>query len=202
MLTSTYRCSGAMLRRIQPRPGTHPYAAATTTTSPATMHCDGSPLDRAIWRYRVNGSVDPLSPAWSNGQNIAFDGPAYTTLRGYNDLTNLDLRQVGATSDQFASLAELDFVQQRAASPSAVAAVSPLEVAVASPSAVAVVSPSVAAAVSPSVVAAVSPSAVAVESPSAAVAASPLVAAAVSPSAVVAVSPSVAVAALPPNWIT
>ena len=53
---------------------------------------------------RVDGTVDPLSPTWADSQNIAFDGPAYSTLRGYNDLTNLDLRQVGATSDEFASL--------------------------------------------------------------------------------------------------
>ncbi len=82
-----------------------PYNAATTTASPATMHCDGTPLNNANdLAVRVNGTVDPLSPNWADSQNITFDGPAYSTLHGYNDLTNLDLRQVGATSDEFASL--------------------------------------------------------------------------------------------------
>jgi MBG domain (YGX type)/Divergent InlB B-repeat domain/PASTA domain len=83
-----------------------PYNPATTTASPATMHCDGTPLNNSSdLAVRVNGTVDPLSPTWSDSENITFDGPAYTTLRGYNDLANLDLRQVGATSDEFASLA-------------------------------------------------------------------------------------------------
>ena len=82
-----------------------PYNSATTTASPATAHCDGTPLNSpSDLSVRVNGSLDPISPSWSNSQNIAFDGPAYTTLRGYNDVINLDLRQVGANSDQFASL--------------------------------------------------------------------------------------------------
>ena len=82
-----------------------PYNSATTTASPATSHCDGTPLDGpSDLSVRVNGGLDPISPSWSDNQNIAFDGPAYTTLRGYNDVINLDLRQVGATSDQFASL--------------------------------------------------------------------------------------------------
>ncbi len=78
--------------------------APSPTTSAATMHCDGSPLADDTG-YRVNGPITS-SPGWSNGQNITFDEPnSYTQLRGYNDLANLDLRQVGATSDQFASLA-------------------------------------------------------------------------------------------------
>jgi hypothetical protein len=76
----------------------------SSTASPATMHCDGSPLNNAIG-YRVNGPVDSISPAWSNGQNITFDGAQYSDLRGFNDTTALDLRQVGATSGDFASLA-------------------------------------------------------------------------------------------------
>ncbi len=81
-----------------------PYVAGTSTASPATLHCDGTPLsgDQA---YRVNGSVAPVTPAWTNGQNIAFDGVPYTQLRGYNDVAALDLRQVGATGGEFASLA-------------------------------------------------------------------------------------------------
>jgi len=80
--------------------------APSPTTSPATLHCDGVPLGGDIG-YRVTGSIAPITPPWSNGQNITFDGQAYTTLRGFNDLTNIDLRQVGATGGQFAFLANV-----------------------------------------------------------------------------------------------
>ena len=76
----------------------------SSTASPATMHCDGSPLNNDT-AYRVTGPVDSISPAWSDGQNITFDGAPYLDLRGYSDQANLDLRQVGATSGDFASLA-------------------------------------------------------------------------------------------------
>ena len=78
--------------------------APSTTTSPATMHCDGSPLNGAV-AYRVTGQVDPISPAWVNGQNITFDGAPYSDLRGYNDVSSFDLRQVGAASGELAALA-------------------------------------------------------------------------------------------------
>jgi hypothetical protein len=74
------------------------------TASPATLHCDGTPLGNDTG-YRVDGAVDPLSPQWSNGQNITFDDQTYTSLRGYNDWANIDLRQVGATGGEYASLA-------------------------------------------------------------------------------------------------
>ncbi|MGO9325751.1 MAG: MBG domain-containing protein [Terracidiphilus sp.] len=78
----------------------------SSTASAATMHCDGSPLNNDNdTAYRVNGPVDSISPAWSDGQNITFDGAPYSDLRGFNDTTALDLRQVGATSGDFASLA-------------------------------------------------------------------------------------------------
>jgi len=76
----------------------------SSTASAATMHCDGSPLNNDT-AYRVTGPVDSISPAWSDGQNIAFDGAKYLDLRGFDDTTALDLRQVGATSGDFASLA-------------------------------------------------------------------------------------------------
>ena len=76
----------------------------SSTASAATMHCDGSPLNNET-AYRVDGPVDAISPAWSTGQNITFDGAPYSDLRGYSDQANLDLRQVGATSGNFASLA-------------------------------------------------------------------------------------------------
>ncbi|MBS1801855.1 MAG: PASTA domain-containing protein [Acidobacteria bacterium] len=80
--------------------------APSPTTSPATLHCDGLPLAGDIG-YRVSGPIAPITPPWSNGQNITFDGQAYNTLRGFNDINNIDLRQVGATGGQFASLASL-----------------------------------------------------------------------------------------------
>jgi sugar lactone lactonase YvrE len=83
-----------------------PYISGVSTASPATLHCDGTPLtgDAA---YRVNGPIAPITPAWSNGQNITFDGQAYTQLRGYNDTANMDLRQVAATGGEFAALASV-----------------------------------------------------------------------------------------------
>ncbi len=78
----------------------------STTASAATMHCDGSPLtNSAPAAYRVTGQVDSNSPVWTDGQNIAFDGATYSDLRGFDDQTSFDLRQVGATSGDFASLA-------------------------------------------------------------------------------------------------
>jgi hypothetical protein len=80
--------------------------APSPTSSPATLHCDGLPLGGDVG-YRVTGPISPISPPWSNGQNITFDGQPYTTLRGFNDLNNIDLRQTGATGGQFASLASV-----------------------------------------------------------------------------------------------
>ncbi len=80
--------------------------APSPTATAATAHCDGTPLTGDTG-YRVNGSIAPIAPAWQSGQNIAFDGVPYTTLRGYNDVANIDLRQVGATGGEFASLASV-----------------------------------------------------------------------------------------------
>ncbi len=84
------------------------YVPSTTgsSASPATLHCDGTPLtgDSA---YRVDASIAPITPPWSNGQDINFDGQLNTQMRGYNDLANIDLRQVGATGGEFASLASV-----------------------------------------------------------------------------------------------
>jgi hypothetical protein len=80
-----------------------PYTTGTTA-SPATLYCNGVPISGAQ-AYRVNGSVSPITPAWSNGQDINYDGALNTQMRGYNDWGNIDLRQVGATGGEFASLA-------------------------------------------------------------------------------------------------
>jgi hypothetical protein len=80
--------------------------APSSTASPATLHCDGSPLTGDTG-YRVVGSIAPPNPAWSAtaDPNITFDGVPYGNLPGYNDFTNIDLRQVGATGGEYASLA-------------------------------------------------------------------------------------------------
>ncbi len=78
----------------------------SSTASAASLHCDGSPL-AGDTGYRVNGNVDPISPAWTAGQNITFDGVSYNQLRGYNDKANIDLRQVGATGGELVSLASV-----------------------------------------------------------------------------------------------
>ena len=80
--------------------------APSSSASPATLHCDGTPLTGDTG-YRVDGPVTPVTPAWTNGQNIAFDGVSYTQLPGYNDVANIDLRQVGATGGEYASLANV-----------------------------------------------------------------------------------------------
>lgn len=80
--------------------------APSSTANAATLHCDGTPLGGDVG-YRVTGPIAPITPAWTNGQNITFDGQPYSTLRGFNDLANIDLRQVGATGGQFASLASV-----------------------------------------------------------------------------------------------
>jgi hypothetical protein len=73
--------------------------------SPATSHCDGSPVSPADpnpTMYHVEGPANPTTPAWENGSDITFAGAINTTLRGYNDWASLDLRQIGATgSDIF-----------------------------------------------------------------------------------------------------
>ena len=82
--------------------------APSSTATPATLHCDGTPLTGDTG-YRVNGSIAPPTPAWSSSAdpNIAFDGVSYGSLLGYNDVANIDLRQVGATGGEFASLANI-----------------------------------------------------------------------------------------------
>jgi streptogramin lyase len=82
-----------------------PYTSGSLA-SPATLHCDGTPLGNGS-AYRVDVSIAPISPAWANGQDINFDGQLNPQMRGYNDVANMDLRQVGATGGEFASLASV-----------------------------------------------------------------------------------------------
>ncbi len=73
----------------------------------ATRHCDGSPLlSTDLPMFRIEGATNPITPAWTNDQDINFDDklntgtPAVGTpgyLRGYPDWAHLDLRQIGAS---------------------------------------------------------------------------------------------------------
>ena len=88
----------------------------STSTSQASLHCDGTLIGGAETpEYRVvSGSVVNPGPGWTqtNEPNITFDGvlagsTGLPGLLGYNDLTNIDLRQVGATGGEYASLASV-----------------------------------------------------------------------------------------------
>jgi len=81
----------------------------SSTESAAQLHCDGTPLNGDTG-YFVEGSVAPVTPPWQADQDITFDGvqPGSTGLSGlpgYDDVANIDLRQVGATGGEYASLA-------------------------------------------------------------------------------------------------
>ena len=74
---AAYRFTQAILRRSRPRPGTV-RTPPSPTASPATLHCDGTPLDRRYglsceWADRAH-----RPSRWSNGQNITFDGQCRT----------------------------------------------------------------------------------------------------------------------------
>ena len=76
-----------------------PNAPAGVGTA-ATHHCDGTSIshtDPNPKMFRVEGTADPIAPAWVNDSDVNFDGTLSTSLRGYNDWANLDLRQIGAT---------------------------------------------------------------------------------------------------------
>jgi hypothetical protein len=86
--------------------------------SPATRHCDGTPLplppasDPNPTMYRYDGptpapanSSQTIPISWSAASlDINFDGKKSTfpALRGYNDWSNLDLRQISATGSDIA----------------------------------------------------------------------------------------------------
>jgi hypothetical protein len=74
------------------------YAPNQAFGSPATSHCDGTPLlpaDQPM--FRLQGPADSLS--WAANQDMNFDGQIEMNLQGYNDWANLDLRQIGATGN-------------------------------------------------------------------------------------------------------
>ncbi len=113
----TYGSLGSVVNLTDPsgNPATYPTSSwysptlpAGSTESAATLHCDGSPLTGDTG-YFVEGSIAPITPAWNASQNIDFVDSPYTpaSLHGYNDVANVDLRQVGATGAEYASLASL-----------------------------------------------------------------------------------------------
>ncbi len=69
------------------------------TTEKAASRCDGSPLNVGEEMYRYTGSAQSLS--WLDGQDINFDAMTNTSMRGYDDWSNIDLRQIGATGSHF-----------------------------------------------------------------------------------------------------
>jgi hypothetical protein len=74
------------------------YAPKQAFGSPANSHCDGTPLlpaDQPM--VRLQGPATAIS--WAANQDTNFDGQIETILQGYNDWTNLDLRQIGATGN-------------------------------------------------------------------------------------------------------
>ena len=76
------------------------YAPNQPIGSPATRHCDGTPLlqtDQPM--FRLEGPTSSIT--WSAGQDINFDGKIEGNLRGYDDWLNIDPRQIGATGNDF-----------------------------------------------------------------------------------------------------
>jgi hypothetical protein len=68
--------------------------------SAATRHCDGTPLPpNGQPMFRQQGPNSSLT--WATNQDINFDGTIETALDGYDDWDNIDLRQVGATGNDF-----------------------------------------------------------------------------------------------------
>jgi hypothetical protein len=93
--------SGVLANAIHPT--TKWYAPNQAFGSPATRHCDGTPLLRTDQpMFRVQGSLFPTDTvAWAANQDINFDGKIETSLQGYDDWANIDLRQIGATGNDF-----------------------------------------------------------------------------------------------------
>ena len=79
-------------------PTTMWYAPNQTVGSPATAHCDGSPLlPTDPPSFLLQGPASSIT--WAANQDINFDGKIETALQGYDDWTNLLLDQVGASGN-------------------------------------------------------------------------------------------------------
>ena len=82
------------------RPTTKWYAPNQAFGSPATSHCDGTPLlqtDQPM--FRLQGPASSI--AWGKNQDINFDGTIESSLQGFDDWANIDLRQIGDTGNDF-----------------------------------------------------------------------------------------------------
>jgi alpha-tubulin suppressor-like RCC1 family protein len=79
--------------------------SSTVPGSPATRHCDGTPILDGATMVREDHSVSSMT--WTAPADINFDGQVNIALRGYDDLPNIDLRQVGATGGEYVSMAGL-----------------------------------------------------------------------------------------------
>ena len=79
--------------------------SSTVPGSPATRHCDGTPILDGATMVREDHSVSSMT--WTAPGDINFDGQVNIALRGYEDLPNIDLRQVGATGGEYVSMAGL-----------------------------------------------------------------------------------------------
>jgi hypothetical protein len=81
------------------------YAPNQPVGSPATRHCDGTPLlqtDQPM--FRLEGPTRSIPWPAPPPQDINFDGKietGMTSLRGYHDWDNINLRQIGATGNDF-----------------------------------------------------------------------------------------------------
>ena len=82
-------------------PTTKWYAPNQTFGSPATAHCDGTPIPQTtppqISMWRLQGPDASIS--WAAGQDINFDGQIEASYQGFNDWLTVDLRQIGATGN-------------------------------------------------------------------------------------------------------
>jgi len=88
---------------------------STTGGHYASFHCDGSPITDGAQMVRVDGTLFPGATAsakidWNHNlvfdsaspQDLNFDGTtSLAGMPGYNDVVNVDLRQIGARADAF-----------------------------------------------------------------------------------------------------
>jgi sugar lactone lactonase YvrE len=75
--------------------------AAFTGQTAADIHCDGTAKTPDEEMYRVDKNTSLL--AWTPYQDLNFNGKHDDSMRGYDDWSNLNLRQIGATGSHFVS---------------------------------------------------------------------------------------------------
>jgi hypothetical protein len=83
-------------------PTTKWYAPNQAFGSAAIAHCDGTPLlptDPPGGTFLLQGPASSIT--WAMNQDINFDGQVEIALDGYSDWENVDLRQIGASGNDF-----------------------------------------------------------------------------------------------------